>query len=73
MATVDAHAVPEAAPNLEQDSAKPNLTPPASVEAYKNGDSSSELSELDNEEDDIGDVEPDHYWEGGRIPVFKPV
>jgi hypothetical protein len=24
------------------------------------------------EEDDIGEVEPDHYYEGGKIPVFKP-
>jgi hypothetical protein len=24
------------------------------------------------EADDIGDIEPDHYYEGGKIPVFKP-
>lgn len=32
---------------------------------------SSELSELDS--DDGEDIEPDHYWDGGKIPVFKPV
>ena len=37
-------------------------------------DSGSELSELeDDDEMDIGDIEPDHYYEGGKIPVFKPV
>ncbi|KAI9893737.1 MAG: hypothetical protein M1814_005953 [Vezdaea aestivalis] len=33
--------------------------------------SSSELSDLD-EDVIIGDIEPDHYYEGGKIPVFKP-
>ena len=57
----------------EPGDSKPTLTPPASEEADKLGDASSELSELDFDSDDIGDVEPDHYYEGGRIPVFKPV
>ena len=57
---------------MEPDS-KTTLTPPASEEADKLGDVSSELSELDFDLDDIGDIEPDHYYEGGRIPVFKPV
>ena len=35
-------------------------------------DTSSELSELD-EDVLIGDIEPDHYYENGKIPVFKPV
>jgi hypothetical protein len=26
-----------------------------------------------DEEEDIGEIKPDHYYEGGRIPVFKPV
>ena len=54
---------------------KSTLTPPASEEADKFGDSGSELSELDGdlELDDIGEIEPDHYYEGGKIPVFKPV
>lgn len=32
---------------------------------------SSELTDLDS--DDGEDIEPDHYFEGGKIPVFKPV
>lgn len=58
---------------------KPTLTPPASEEADKHYDSGSELSELDvepegeRELEDNGEIEPDHYYEGGKIPVFKPV
>jgi len=56
---------------------KPTLTPPASEEADKQYDSGSDLSELelepeDKPEDD-GEIEPDHYYDGGNIPVFKPV
>jgi hypothetical protein len=52
------------------------LTPPASEEEMDKGHrSSSELSDinLDEDNDDIGEIEPDHYFDGGRIPVFKPV
>jgi hypothetical protein len=55
------------------------LTPPTSEDMGKCGESSSDLSELDmdmgkeDEDEDIGDVEPDHYWDDGRIPIFKPV
>ena len=52
---------------------KSTLTPPTSEEADKHDGSSSELSDLDLDQDDIGEIEPDHYYEGGRIPVFKPV
>ena len=52
---------------------KSTLTPPASEEADKQDDSGSELSDLELEPEDILDIEPDHYYEGGRIPVFKPV
>lgn len=61
---------------------KPTLTPPASEGTDKHYDSGSELSELDaetiekTEEKDNYDeeeIEPDHYYEGGKIPVFKPV
>ena len=57
---------------------KPTLTPPGSEEAPdKQYDSGSELSELDLEPEekleDDGEIEPDHYYEGGKIPVFKPV
>lgn len=53
--------------------AKPALTPPTSEDMDKLDDPmSSELSELDSD-DDNEDIEPDHYFEGGKIPVFKPV
>lgn len=55
---------------------KAALTPPTSEDMDKRERSSSPLSdmELDNpEEEDIGEIEPDHYWDGGKIPVFKPV
>jgi len=53
--------------------ARQALTPPTSEEWNKHDDNSSELSEQEDEEDNIGDIEPDHYYEGGRIPVFMPV
>lgn len=56
---------------------KPALTPPASEENDKHYDSGSELSELELEPEekpeDSGEIEPDHYYERGKIPVFKPV
>ncbi|KAL1642236.1 hypothetical protein SLS58_005576 [Diplodia intermedia] len=54
---------------------KAALTPPTSedMDRGKRDGSSSELSELElDDEEDIGDIEPDHYWDGGKIPVFKP-
>lgn len=56
-----------------QDNGKPTLTPPASDEADKHGDSGSELSDLDAEPEENGEILPDHYYDGGKIPVFKPV
>lgn len=60
---------------------KPTLTPPASEGTDKHYDSGSDLSELeaetvekvDEEVVDDGEIKPDHYYEGGKIPVFKPV
>jgi hypothetical protein len=51
------------------------LTPPASEEEMdKRHASSSDLSDIELEdEEDIGEIEPDHYFDGGKIPVFKPV
>jgi hypothetical protein len=51
------------------------LTPPTSEDMDKKDGSSSELSdlELDDDDDDDWEIEPDHYWDGGKIPVFKPV
>lgn len=51
---------------------KPALTPPTSEDMDKREERmSSELSDIDS--DDGEDIEPDHYWDGGKIPVFKPV
>jgi hypothetical protein len=53
------------------------LTPPTSEDMGKRDElETSDLSDLDSdigEDDDIGDIQPDHYFEGGKIPVFKPV
>ena len=56
-----------------KDESKSTLTPPASEEADQHGDSGSDLSDLDVELDDHGAVTPDHYYDGGKVPVFKPV
>ena len=54
------------------------LTPPTSEEMnheLKKEDEESDLSDLDlddDEEEDGEDIEPDHYWDDGKIPVFKP-
>jgi len=50
------------------------LTPPTSEEMnHETKQDDSELSDLDlSDEDDDEEVEPDHYWDGGKIPVFKP-
>ena len=69
--------------SIEKSEAKPAsaLTPPTSEEMNideqkKKEHEDSELSDLDlDDEDDLEDIEPDHYWDGengGRIPVFKP-
>lgn len=50
---------------------KAALTPPTSEDLDKRYGSSSELSDL--EDDDDEEIEPDHYYDGGKIPVFKPV
>ena len=50
---------------------KPTLTPPTSED--KHDDSDSELSDLELDGDTNGEILPDHYYDGGKIPVFKPV
>ena len=51
-----------------------NLTPPASEEDMdKAAPVSSDLSDAEDDDDDIGEIEPDHYWGDGKVPVFKPV
>ncbi|PVH98738.1 hypothetical protein DM02DRAFT_657064 [Periconia macrospinosa] len=48
------------------------LTPPTSedLDVKRDATMSSELSDIDS--DDGEDIEPDHYWDGGKIPVFRP-
>lgn len=64
----------ETPPTVQQDDALPKaaLTPPTSEDNDPKREErmSSELSDIDS--DDGEDIEPDHYWEGGKIPVFKP-
>ena len=52
---------------------KATLTPPASEHTDKHDDSGSELSDLEPEADTHDEIFPDHYYGGGKIPVFKPV
>lgn len=50
------------------------LTPPTSEEMNNRKeaeDGESDLSDLDMDDDE--EIVPDHYWEGGKVPVFKPV
>lgn len=74
---------------IDQHESKPALTPPTSESTGKKDedDSGSELSDLEPEdsieepaqeekiceEDNDEEIFPDHYYEGGQIPVFKPV
>ncbi|OSS48003.1 hypothetical protein B5807_06326 [Epicoccum nigrum] len=60
------------APPADDALPKAALTPPTSEDNDpKRGERlSSELSDIDS--DDGEDIEPDHYWDGGKIPVFKP-
>ncbi|KAL1653665.1 hypothetical protein SLS61_003813 [Didymella pomorum] len=64
----------ETPPTVQHDDAIPKaaLTPPTSEDNDPKREErmSSELSDVDS--DDGEDIEPDHYWEGGKIPVFKP-
>lgn len=51
------------------------LTPPNSEEMnheQEKDSEDSELSELELDDDEDEEIEPDHYWDGGKIPVFKP-
>ncbi|KAL9099882.1 MAG: hypothetical protein Q9163_004674 [Psora crenata] len=68
---------------VEEDNIESALTPPTSEGTKGNHDGSgSELSDLEPEEappikpqpqvEIDGDILPDHYYDGGRVPVFKP-
>ena len=74
---------------IDNHESKPALTPPTSESTGKkdDDDSGSELSDLEPEEsveepeppqpqikeEDEEEIVPDHYYEGGKVPVFKPV
>lgn len=54
------------------------LTPPTSEDndAKLETQSSSDLSDVEEskkEEEQEEEIVPDHYYDGGKIPVFKPV
>lgn len=85
MATVVERGVAESHVSLPRQAA---LTPPTSEDNDKRDEASnSDLSDVEMDEKDDsrnaglgndGDegedvIEPDHYYEGGKIPVFKPV
>lgn len=65
----------ETPPAVQHDDTVPKaaLTPPTSEDNDPKREErmSSELSDIDS--DDGEEIEPDHYWDGGKIPVFKPV
>ncbi|KAF2640911.1 hypothetical protein P280DRAFT_543846 [Massarina eburnea CBS 473.64] len=69
-----ADVVPSVETNIDRNddsTTKPALTPPTSEDMDKRDERlSSELSDLDS--DDGEDIEPDHYWDGGKVPVFCP-
>ena len=69
---------------INQADSRSALTPPTSENTdKKDEESGSELSDLEPEEPsedvpiqpNVNDQEivPDHYYEGGKVPVFKPV
>jgi hypothetical protein len=65
-------SVETAMDKIDDMATKPALTPPTSEDLDKRDDRmSSELSDLESDDDE--EIEPDHYYDGGKIPVFKPV
>jgi len=59
--------------NVKMEQPQAVMTPPASEEHNPRARSDSGLSDMDSSSEDIGDVEPAEYFEGGKIPVFRPV
>ncbi|KAI9774853.1 MAG: hypothetical protein M1840_000069 [Geoglossum simile] len=52
---------------------KPRGTPDLTERKVKvEDDGQAQSREVVNIEGDIGEIEPDHYYEGGKVPVFKP-
>lgn len=79
------HQHPSEHKGMEQGQGHGQQTPPNSADGKKTASDGvpSELSDLDLEhngaqeqaatEEVVEDIEPDHYYGGGKIPVFKPV
>ncbi|KAI5245704.1 hypothetical protein E4T43_02979 [Aureobasidium subglaciale] len=67
-------ALPEASNLSKHSEAAHALTPPTSEDnnIRIDDDASSDLSELDLDLEDEEEVVPDHYWDDGKVPVFKP-
>ena len=69
-------AVAPPAAQVEASLPKSALTPPTSEEWNNKAEESGSdaLSDLELDDDEVEEeIEPDHYYEDGRIPVFKPV
>lgn len=52
---------------MNHESRSASMTPPASLDGERH------TSCPNAENDPICDIRPDHYYDGGGIPVFKPV
>ena len=52
---------------------KPRSTPDLTERKVKVEDVGQAQSGEVDMEGDIGEITPDHYYEGGKVPVFKPV
>lgn len=87
MAAVDQPIVESLPPDPADATTSSSFTPPNSANGKKDAPEGvpSELSDLEldqnasaapaletAEPDDV-EIEPDHYWGDGKIPVFKPV
>jgi hypothetical protein len=52
---------------------KPSGTPDLTEQKVKMEDVGQAQPGGAEAEEDIGEIEPDHYYEDGKVPVFKPV
>jgi hypothetical protein len=52
---------------------KPRGTPDLTERKVKVEDVGQAQPGGEDMEGDIGEIKPDHYYEGGKVPVFKPV
>jgi hypothetical protein len=65
-------AIAGAVPDVQQTPYPGLHSPPDSNNALKLEGSDSELSDIEDPEEDMGEIEPDYYADDGRVPVFKP-